>query len=104
MVNVGIWGLGFIWDLFEIWDLKIMEKKNLFELIVSHTCKVIPKLKNHTFKPEDRLKDLGANSLDRSEILDMVMESLSLQIPRVKIFGAKNIGELVDILYENGEL
>jgi polyketide biosynthesis acyl carrier protein len=46
------------------------------------------------------LKDLGAYSLDRSEILEMVMTSLSLDIPRVEIFGAKDIGELVDILYE----
>ncbi len=44
---------------------------------------------------------MGANSLDRSEIIEMAMESLSLQIPRVNVFGAKNIGELVDILYEN---
>jgi polyketide biosynthesis acyl carrier protein len=78
-----------------------MKKEDLFELIVNHTCQVIPKLKEHRFQPEDRLKDLGANSLDRTEIIDMVMESLSLQTPRVEIFGAKKtIGELVDILYE----
>ncbi len=47
------------------------------------------------------MKDLGANSLDRFEIIEMVMESLSLQIPRVKVFGAKNIGELADILYNH---
>ena len=78
-----------------------MKKNDIFELIALHAGEVIPKLKNHTFQPEDQLKDLGANSLDRSEIIDMVMESLSLQIPRVKVFGAKNIGELADILYES---
>ncbi len=36
--------------------------------------------------------------MDRSEIINMVIESLSLEIPRVKVFGAKNIGELADIL------
>lgn len=77
-----------------------MEKKDIFELIVNHTRKVISKLENHTFQSEDILKDLGANSLDRSEIIDMTLESLSLEIPRVKIYGAKNIGELVDVLYE----
>jgi len=78
-----------------------MKKEDIFKLIVQHTCKVIPKLKNHKFQSEDRLKDLGANSLDRSEIIEMVMESLSLQVPRVKVFGAKNIGELTDILYNH---
>lgn len=77
-----------------------MEKKEIFELIANHTCTVIPILKEHAFQPEDRLKDLGANSLDRSEILEMVMASLSLDIPRVEVFGAKDIGALVDVLYK----
>ena len=78
-----------------------MKKEDILEIIVSHICKVIPELKSHTFQPEDRLKDLGANSLDRSDIIDMTMESLSLKIPRVEVFGAKNIGELADILYNH---
>ena len=79
-----------------------MKKKEIFELVVKHTCQVVPKLKKHTFQAEDTLKDLGANSIDRSEIIDMTMESLSLEIPRVKVFGAKNIGKLVDVLYQHG--
>jgi len=82
-------------------DMIHMNKEDIFELIVNHTCKVVPELKNHTFKPEDNLKELGADSLSRSEIIDMLIESLSLEVPRVKIFGAKNIGELVNILYSN---
>jgi polyketide biosynthesis acyl carrier protein len=77
-----------------------MEKKEILDLIVRHTCTAIPILKNHTFQAEDRFKDLGASSLDRAEILEMVMTSLSLDIPRVAIFGAKDIGALVDVLYE----
>ncbi len=76
----------------------VNEKRRYFQAYCSPYLQVIPKLKKHKFQPEDRLKDLGANSLDRSEIIEMVMESLSLEIPRVKVFGAKNIGELVDIL------
>lgn len=77
-----------------------MKKEELFNLITTHCCDVIPLLKNHSFQPEDRLKDLGANSLDRSEIIDMTMESLGLEVPRVDLFGAKSIGELVDIFHE----
>ncbi len=75
-----------------------MEKNAIFELVVENTCAVIPALKSHSFKPEDSLKDLGANSIDRTDILGKLMESLSLDIPRVKLFGTRNIGELVDLL------
>jgi polyketide biosynthesis acyl carrier protein len=29
----------------------------------------------------------------------MVRESLSLEIPRIELFGVKNIGELADVFY-----
>jgi polyketide biosynthesis acyl carrier protein len=76
-----------------------MNKEDIFELIVRHTYEVIPELEGHLIKPSDRLAELGANSVDRAEIVAMTMESLALQIPRVELFGAKNIGELADVLY-----
>ena len=77
-----------------------MNKEHIFELVVRHACEVIPELEGHEFQPAERLADLGANSVDRAEIVALTMESLSLQIPRVELFGAKNIGELVNVLYE----
>lgn len=77
-----------------------MNKEDIFKLIVRHSCEVIPELEGHVFQLSDRLNDLGANSVDRADIIMMTMEALSLQIPRVELFGAKNIGELVDVLYE----
>jgi polyketide biosynthesis acyl carrier protein len=76
-----------------------MEKQDIFNLIVQHTYEIIPELKEHNFQPADRLKDLGANSMDRAEIVMMTMETLSLQIPRVELMGAQNIGELTEIFY-----
>jgi len=43
------------------------------------------------------LVDLGANSVDRAEIAMLVQESLGLVVPRVELFGPKNIGELADL-------
>ncbi len=77
-----------------------MDKEEIFELVTRHSCEVIPELADHDFKPGDRLTDLGANSVDRAEIVMMTLEALSLQIPRIELAGAKNIGELVDILHE----
>jgi len=77
-----------------------MNKEDIFKLIVRHSCQVIPELTGHEFKQSDRLVDLGANSVDRAEIITITMEALSLQIPRVELFGTNNIGELADVLYE----
>ncbi|MCC5467071.1 acyl carrier protein [Pelosinus baikalensis] len=80
-----------------------MNKTDIFEIIVRHTYEVIPELESELIKPSDQLAQLGANSVDRAEIVAMTMESLSLEIPRVELFGAKNIGELVDVLYEKSK-
>lgn len=77
-----------------------MTKDNLFDTITGHCREVVPALSNHTFTWDDRLKDLGANSLDRTEIIDMTLDSLSLEIPRVDLFGARSIRELVDLFYD----
>jgi len=77
-----------------------MEKQAIFNLVVRTVCEVIPELEGHAFQPDDRLVDLGANSVDRAEIVTMTLEALSLSIPRVELSEAKNIGELVRILYE----
>lgn len=76
-----------------------MNKKKIFDILVKHTCEVIPELKNHNFQLNDSLSDLGANSIDRVEIITMMMETLSLRIPRVELFGTQNLEELVDVLY-----
>jgi polyketide biosynthesis acyl carrier protein len=77
-----------------------MNREEIFKLIIHHVHEVIPGLADHTFRPQDRLQDLGANSVDRAEIVMLVLESLSLNIPLVELFGPNNIGELADLLHE----
>ncbi len=77
-----------------------MNKEEIFKTITNHACEVIPELEGHSFQLTDSLRELGANSLDRSEIVMMTLESLSLTIPLVDTVGAQDISELADILYE----
>jgi len=77
-----------------------MNVQEIINIIKGHAIEIIPKLEDHDFKPDDALKDLGANSIDRSEIIMMTLESLSLNIPLIHIARAENIGELVGILHE----
>lgn len=76
-----------------------MSKDEIFNLITGHVVEILPELEEHKFEYSDQLKMLGANSLDRAEIVMMTLESLELEIPRVELFGATNIGELTELLY-----
>ncbi|MCB1601554.1 MAG: acyl carrier protein [Lysobacterales bacterium] len=59
---------------------------------------VLPELGGHDFADGDSFSDLGANSVDRSEIVMMTMETLGVQIPFAEFSGARNIGQLVSII------
>lgn len=77
-----------------------MNKEEIFKVITEHACEVLPSLEDHNFQQDDSLKDLGANSIDRSEIVMMTLESLSLNVPLVELARAASIGELASILHE----
>lgn len=74
-----------------------MTRTDILDLIAQHTREIVPGLDGHAFVATDRLVDLGANSVDRAEIAMLVQESLGLSVPRVELFGPKNIGELADL-------
>jgi polyketide biosynthesis acyl carrier protein len=77
-----------------------MNKTKLLELIAQHTREILSGLEAHQFAASDRLVDLGANSVDRAEIAMLVQESLNISIPRIELFGPKNIGELADLFLQ----
>lgn len=77
-----------------------MDKQAIFDTIVRHAREVLPALANHPFRHDDALRDLGANSIDRSEIVMLTLESLSLQVPLIELAGAANVGELATRLAE----
>ncbi len=81
-----------------------MNTSMIFDIIVGHTRTVLPDLEQHVFARDDVLRDLGANSIDRSEIVMMTLESLSLRIPLIALVGPQNIGELTDLLHAKLEL
>ena len=51
-----------------------MPESRVFDLIVEHVREVVPELEDHRFQPSDSLRDLGANSIDRAEIIIMTLE------------------------------
>ncbi|WP_040063574.1 acyl carrier protein [Pseudomonas batumici] len=76
-----------------------MTREGLIKLIGKTAQEILPDIEDHQFSGSDRLIDLGANSVDRAEIVMLVQEALQLSIPRVELFGPKNIGELADLFW-----
>lgn len=74
-----------------------MDRTEILNLIARCTRDTVEGLDDHVFVESDRLADLGANSVDRAEIAMLVQESLSLSVPRIEVFGPRNIGELADL-------
>lgn len=59
---------------------------------------IVPGLEGHAFRDSDSLTDLGANSVDRAEIMMMTIETFGIEIPRTELVKATNIGELADLI------
>jgi polyketide biosynthesis acyl carrier protein len=78
----------------------MLSKEQIFNTIVQQTLEVLPDLEGRDFVETDSLRDLGANSIDRSEIIMMTMEELELNIPMIHMAKAENMGELAAIMAE----
>lgn len=76
-----------------------MNQDDILQIIISHVREVLPELETHDFTSTDSLRALGANSVDRADILMMTLESLALDIPLVDMAKAQNIGELASIIH-----
>jgi polyketide biosynthesis acyl carrier protein len=76
-----------------------ISKEHVLDILHRHTRDVVPSLAQHQFQSGDSLKALGANSVDRADIIMMTLEELSLRIPMVDLARAENIDALADIIH-----
>ncbi|MBL0027544.1 MAG: acyl carrier protein [Rhodanobacteraceae bacterium] len=70
------------------------KRDRAFQAIVESTKDVLPALEGHVFKPSDRLRDLGANSVERSEIVMMTLERLAVSVPLMEFARVETISDL----------
>lgn len=71
-----------------------MDANQVFETVVSHTKEILPDVEGHLFLKSDRLLDLGANSVDRAEIIMLTLETLAMKIPMHELVKNATLGEL----------
>lgn len=77
-----------------------MVKEQVYEVVKSVVTEVLPDVNPELISIERNLKELGANSIDRMEVVTMSMEKLALKIPLMSFAQVTNIEGLVDVLTE----
>lgn len=77
-----------------------MDKEQVFAVIKQNIIDVVPELADRNITIKDSLRELGANSVDRAEIIVKTLAALQLKIPLVELGQAKNIEALVTIILE----
>lgn len=77
-----------------------MFKDKIFEMIKANLLDVLPELDDETITMEHSLKELGANSIDRAEIILETLEEIQMNISMIKFGEAKNIGEIIGIILQ----
>lgn len=77
-----------------------MTKEKIFGLLKGNIKDILFDLDENAISIDKSLKSLGANSIDRADIIMQTMEELGLKMQLVEFGGAKNIEGLVDLFYE----
>lgn len=77
-----------------------MAKEKVYEVVRNVIMEVLPDLKPEMISVEKNLKELGANSIDRMEVVTLSMEALDLKLPLMSFAAVNNIEGLVNVLAE----
>lgn len=77
-----------------------MQEEEIFAVIKKIIYEIIPQQKEKPININESLRDLGANSIDRAEIIIRTMEELNIKVPMIEFANSKNIKEIVMIISE----
>jgi polyketide biosynthesis acyl carrier protein len=75
-------------------------KNEILKLIKENLVEIMPELEGVEISNDETLVDLGANSIDRGELITLTLERLELDISRIEFVSAQTIGELADLIVE----
>nr|AAW33973.1 PedN [symbiont bacterium of Paederus fuscipes] len=75
-----------------------MIRERIFNVIARNTLEVLPDIQPEAISTLKSLAELGANSVDRMEIITLSMAELGVTIPLVSFATVSNIEGLVDTL------
>lgn len=74
------------------------DQQRIFEIVKANALKVLVDLKPEDVTLDKSLADLGANSVDRVEVVMYSMEDLNLNVPKTELHGVRDLRGLVELL------
>lgn len=77
-----------------------MTRSEIFGLIKQNLLDILPELDPARVDEEISMKDLGANSIDRADVVIRTMEQLGVKLKISELAEVKNLRGLVDALFE----
>jgi polyketide biosynthesis acyl carrier protein len=76
-----------------------IDKDKIFAVLKANTLRILPDIGPNDVTIDNNLTDLGANSIDRVEIVMNSLQELQLKIPVPELHGLKNLRAVVDLFY-----
>ncbi|MEV6167709.1 phosphopantetheine-binding protein [Streptomyces sp. NPDC051954] len=80
-----------------------MTRDKIWEVLCRHVLDVLTDLQDDEIHPGQNLRDLGANSLDRMDILVGAVDELHLKVPTAALAATPTLGELAERLHAHCE-
>lgn len=75
-----------------------MRREIALNALKNSLYEVFPEFINYNLQENDSLRDLGANSIDRAEIITLTLSHLKINISLVEFAKSKNIKEIIDVI------
>jgi polyketide biosynthesis acyl carrier protein len=72
----------------------------IFEVVQRHILAVLTDLDPSEITPHRTMRELGANSIDRMDVVVATMQELEVEIPPERMSGVHDLGSLVEVLHE----
>ncbi|SFD21672.1 polyketide biosynthesis acyl carrier protein [Chitinophaga sp. CF118] len=75
-------------------------KEQIVKLIVGNLVEIIPELSEGSVSLDETFVDMGANSIDRAELIMLTLERLDLEVSRIEFVSAQTVNELADLIIQ----
>jgi polyketide biosynthesis acyl carrier protein len=72
-------------------------EQDVFAVVKSCILEVVPDVQASAIELDVSMRDLGANSVDRMEVVTLAMEKLDIRLPVVQFADVKSIRQLVQV-------
>jgi polyketide biosynthesis acyl carrier protein len=75
--------------------------EEVFAIVRRQVGEVLPEVDTQKVSPDARMADLGANSLDRMDVVVTSQQALGLRISATEFADVANLRGLVDVLHKH---